>query len=144
MIKDILAFVFFGLFSLAAHAGPAEDARAHFEAIAAGQLDALMAQYAPEATFQWVGGPLDGAYSGVERIREVWSKFVKNGPYSVSVAKLEESANDKGATVTANVQFSGKTAVKVRYVLVFRGGKVVNAVWQVDPRLSFDSGYKPY
>jgi len=143
-MRHTLPLVFFGVFSLTAHAGPADDARAHFEAIGAGQVETLMAHYAPEATFQWVGGPLDGAYRGVEPIREVWSKFVKNGPYAVRVAQVEESANDKGAPVTANVEFSGKNTVKVRYVLVFRGGKVVNEVWQIDPRLSFDSGYKPY
>jgi len=122
-------------------AGPAEDAaRAHFNAIGAGQVDAIMGQYASDATFQWVGGPLDGAYAGADKIKEVWAKFAKNGPYEVSLGKIEESANDKGATVTANVQFQGKAAIKVRYVLVYRGGKLVNEVWQIDPKVSL-SGY---
>lgn len=117
-------------------AGPADDARAHFSAVGAGQVDAIMSQYAPEASFQWVGGPLNGAYAGSEHIREVWTKFGKNGPYEVSVGRLEESANDKGATVTANVEFKGKAAIKVRYVLVYRDGKLVNEVWQIDPKLA--------
>ncbi|MEO1766604.1 nuclear transport factor 2 family protein [Thiobacter aerophilum] len=137
MHKTLLLFAVFAAFSLPAHAGPAEEAaRAHFDAIGAGQVDLIMAQYAPQAAFQWVGGPLDGAYGGAEAIREVWSRFAKNAPYTVTVARLEESANDKGATVTANVQFQGKSTVKVRYVLVYRDGKLVNEVWQVDPKLA--------
>ena len=122
-------------------AGPAEDnARAHFKAIGAGQVDAIMDQYASDATLQWVGGPLNGGYAGAEKIKEVWAKFSKNGPFDVSLAKIEESANDKGATVTANVRFQAKADIKVRYVLVYRDGKLVNEIWQIDPKLSM-SGY---
>lgn len=140
MHKITLPFVLFAAFSLTAEAGPAEDARAHFDAIGAGQVDAIMGQYAPHATFQWLGGPLDGAYVGADPIRDVWSRFTRNAPYTVTVARLEESANDRGATITANVQFQGKTTVKVRYVLVYRDGKLVNEVWQVDPQLAI-GGY---
>lgn len=123
--------------SAAAFAGPAEDADAHFKAIAAGNAEQIMQAYADGATFQWVGGPLDGAYTGGEAIRQVWAKFAKaNGPMEAKVAKLEESANPKGATVTANVEFKGKSTVKVRYVLVYRGGKLVAEVWQIDPKLA--------
>lgn len=122
-------------------AGPAEDAaRAHFKAIGAGQVDTIMGQYASDATFQWVGGPLNGAYTGADKIKEVWGKFTKSGPFEVSVSKVEESANDKGATVTANVRFQAKADIKVRYVLVYRDGKLVNEIWQIDPKLSM-SGY---
>lgn len=139
-IRTITGAAVLATLSSLAHAGPADDAKAHFSAIGAGQLDAVMSQYAPDASFQWVGGPLNGAYAGVEKIKEVWTKFGKNGPFEVSVAKLEESANDKGATVTANVEFKGKAAIKVRYVLVYRDGKLVNEVWQIDPKLSL-AGY---
>jgi ketosteroid isomerase-like protein len=122
-------------------AGPVEEAaRKHFEAIGTGQVEAIMAQYADEAVLVWVGGPLDGVYVGAARLREVWSRFSRNAPLTVSVARLEESANDKGATVTANVQFQGKNTIKVRYVLVYRDGKLVNEVWQIDPKLVM-SGY---
>lgn len=108
--------------------------------LGAGQVDAIMGQYAPDATFQWVGGPLNGGYAGAEKIKEVWAKFTKNGPFDVSLGKIEESVNDKGATVSANVRFEGKSAILVRYVLVYRDGKLVNEVWQSDPKLSM-SGY---
>ena len=95
-----------------------------------------MQGYADSATFQWVGGPLDGAYTGSDKIKEVWSKFAKgNAPLEVMSSKVEESANPKGATVTANVEFKGKNIIKVRYVLVYREGKLVNEVWQIDPKL---------
>jgi ketosteroid isomerase-like protein len=142
----MIARTLFGAALLAAvaspvFAGPAEDnARAHFAAIGAGQVDAIMSQYAPDASFQWIGGPLNGAYAGADKIKEVWAKFTKNGPFYVSLAKVEESANDKGAIVTANVRFEGKSDIKVRYSLVYRDGKLVNEVWTIDSKLSM-SGY---
>lgn len=124
------------LFSLSsiAYAGAADDATAHFKAIGAGNVDQIMQGYADNATFQWVGGPLDGAYTGTEKIKEVWTKFTKGAPFEVNATKIEESAHDKGTTVTANVTFKGKAAINVRYVLVYRGGKLVNEVWQIAPK----------
>jgi hypothetical protein len=40
--------------------------------------------------------------------------------------------------VTANVQFEGKAPIKVRYVLLYRDGKLANEVWQIDPNLTVD------
>jgi len=46
-------------------AGDAADkAKAHFEAIAAGDVGKITANYADNAVFQWVGGPLDGVVFG--------------------------------------------------------------------------------
>jgi hypothetical protein len=125
----------------AALAGPHSDkAEGHFRAIAAGDLEHLAGEYSPDATLQWVGGPLDGVYSGKTRLHEVWSKFtMSQGELGRRVTLLQENANTKGATVTANVEFQGKTAIKVRYALTYRDGKIVNEVWQIDPNLS--SGY---
>jgi hypothetical protein len=122
-------------------AAPLDDASAHFKTIAAGNVDQIMMHYADNPTMQWVGGKLDGAYAGKDKIREVWAKFSKNfAPLEVSVSKLEESTNPNGATVTANVEFKGKTAIKVRYALVYREGKLVDEVWQIDPKL-MTAGY---
>ena len=138
--KSIKTLVLLSL-SGAAFAGPADDATSHFKAIGSGNVEQIMEQYADSAAFQWLGGPLDGAYAGSDKIREVWGKFSKNGPFEVTVTKTEESANDKGATVTANVEFKGKNTIKVRYVLVYRGGKLVNEIWQIDPKLAMGSSY---
>lgn len=127
--------------STAGFAAPADDAQRHFQAIAAGKVDDIMAAYSEKANFEWVGGPLNGTYAGKDAIRGVWTKFAKaNAPLDVKVAKLEQSANPAGATVTANVEFKGKNTIKVRYVLHYRDGKLTNEVWQIDPKLTV-AGY---
>jgi hypothetical protein len=135
IIRTLCAATLLSISTLAS-AAPMDDANAHFKAIAAGNVDQVMLGYGNNATLQWVGGPLDGAYVGNDNIRAIWGKFAKaNAPLGVSVSKLEESANPNGATITANVEFKGKATIKVRYVLVYREGKLVNEVWQVDPKL---------
>ena len=120
-----------------AMAAPVDDAKTHFQAIGSGDLAVVMRGYADQAQFNWVGGPLDGTYMSADAIRGVWEKFTKSqGPLKVSVDKLEESANAKGSTISANVQFEGKAPIKVRYVLTFREGKIVSETWQIDPKLS--------
>ena len=39
------------------------------------------------------------------------------------------------------VEFKGKNTIKVRYVLVYRGGKLVNETWQIDPKLAMGASY---
>lgn len=119
-------------------AGPAADAaKLHFQTIGSGDTILLARGYADNAQLHWIGGPLDGTYTGLDSIRGVWEKFTKaQGPLKVSVDKLEESANPKGTTVTANVQFEGKQPIKVRYVLTYRDGKLVAEIWQIDPKLT--------
>ena len=126
----------------AAIAGPADDARTHFQAIGSGDIPVVMRGYADNAQFNWVGGPLDGSYGSPAAIQGVWEKFTKSaGPLKVSVDKLEESVNPKGSTVSANVQFEGKAPIKVRYVLTFREGKIVSETWQIDPKLAVAAAY---
>lgn len=121
----------------AALAGPAADkAQAHIDAIAKGDVAAITAPYDNASTLQWVGGPLDGAYTGPGKIKDVWAKFTKaQGPLKASVTNVMESANPKGATVISNVTFQGQSPIKVRYVMTFREGRLVNEVWQIDPNL---------
>lgn len=120
----------------AAHAAPTDDARSHFQAIASGDVAAVMQSYANGAQFLWVGGPLDGTYGTPQAIKEVWSKFTASqGPLKLTVGAIEQAANPKGATVSANVMFEGKAPIKVRYILTFRNDKIVNEVWQIDPKL---------
>ncbi len=35
----------------------------------------------------------------------------------------------------AKVMFQGQSAIKVRYVLTYRDGKIVDEIWQIDPKL---------
>jgi hypothetical protein len=117
-----------------------DKAEAHFRAIATGDLPQLASEYSPDAVLQWVGGPLDGVYSGDAKLQEVWNKFTKaQGELGRRVTVLQENINPKGATVTANVEFQGKSTIKVRYVLTYRDNRIVNEIWQIDPNLT--SGY---
>ena len=51
--------------------GPA--IRAHFNNIVSGKVDALKASYSDKAVLDWVGGPLDGVYTGANSIGGVWT-----------------------------------------------------------------------
>ncbi len=136
MRKSVLLAVPLGPAALSgpALAGPAtKRAQAHFAAIAKGDVAAVTAMTAPNATLHWVGGPLDGTYAGADAQKPVWTKFATaQGEQKTTVSNLNEAADPKGATVTANVVFAGKNAVKVRYVLLYTDGKLVDEVWQVD------------
>lgn len=124
-------------FTVTAQAGPASDqADTHFRAIGSGDLQVLLRGYQDGAQLQWVGGPLDGSYAGKDAIRGVWEKFTgSQGPLAVAIENVQESANPKGATVTANLLFNGKAPIKVRHALVIRDNLVVSETWQVDPKL---------
>ncbi len=120
-----------------AMAAPAEDAKTHFQAIGSGDLAVVVRGYADNAQVNWVGGPLDGAYTSPAAIQGGWEPFTKSaGPQMVSVDRLEESANPKGSTVSANVQFEGEAPIRVRYVLTSREGKIVSETWQIDSKLT--------
>ena len=123
----------------AALAGPTEDlARSRIDAIAGGDLAAVTSAYAPAATLHWVGGPLDSSYSQPDKIKGVWSKFfAAQGGQKATIAAMTEATNPKGGTVTADVTFAGKNTVKVRYVLLYRDGKLVDEIWQVNPAASY-------
>lgn len=137
MFKKIFVASTLAFTALSALAAPAaSEAQTHFQAIAVGDVAAVMHGYADAAHFVWVGGPLDGTYTGVDAIRPVWEKFIKSqGTMKVAVDKVEESSNPKGSSVTANVTFQGKQPIKVRYVLTYRDNKIVSETWQIDPKL---------
>ncbi len=133
---------FLVMMSGAVFAGPADDARQHFDAIGEGKLEQLAEAYTADSRLYWIGGPLDGVYTGTEAIGTVWQKFTQSqGALKVTVDKLEEAANPKGATVTANVQFEGKQKIKVRYVLTYRAGKLLAETWQIAPDLNIGAPY---
>ena len=119
----------------AALAGPTADkAKAHFAAIADADVAKITADYGDAAVFQWVGGALDGVYADPAAIKSVWGKFTTaQGKLEAEVKNIEEAVNPKGGTVTADVVFKGKAPIPVRYVLVYRDGKIVNEVWRINP-----------
>ncbi|ORE86535.1 nuclear transport factor 2 family protein [Aurantimonas sp. 22II-16-19i] len=121
----------------AALAGPTGDlAKAHIDAIAKGDTAAVTATYAPSATLHWVGGPLDGTYTG-SAIAATWGKFAKaQTGLKATVLDMRESMNPKGGTVVADVVFANDKKIPVRYVMVFRDGKLTDEIWQIDPALA--------
>jgi hypothetical protein len=112
--------------------GPEALARVHWTDIAQDNLSATMSQYAPSATLDWIGGPLNGTYKGDQAIKGVWDKFFgAQGMMSTQVSGLKESNSYGRATVTATVVFKGKATVTVQYTLVYEKGQIVSEVWKV-------------
>ena len=122
----------------AVSAAPGDDAQRHLSAIAGNDVEALMSGYAEGATMQWVGGPLDGVYTGHEQLKALWTRFAKaQGKLELALGSVEENANPKGATVNAQARYRGASQTKVRHVIVYRDGKIVAEVWQIDPAMAF-------
>ena len=108
-------------------------AEAYFNAISWGNADTITSFYADDAEFHWVGGPLAGVYKGKDKIRGVWDRFTKAaGDINHEVMQLSESANGKTSTVTASVTFRGEGEVPVKFIMVYKDGKIASEVWQVD------------
>jgi hypothetical protein len=134
-----VAFATLALAASPAYAGPGEDlAKARIASLGQGDVSAIVGAYAPNATLHWVGGPLDGTYATPDKLKEVWTKFAgAQGDQKTTIAAISEAANPKGTTVTADVVFAGKNTVKVRYVLLYRDGKLADEIWQVNPNASY-------
>lgn len=121
-------------------AGPLDEAKAqaHLNAVAAGNLEALMADYPEDAYMDWVGGPLDGRYRGKAAIREVWQKFIalnEGKPRPAKFSKLQSHTNPKGTSVVASAEYGGAKPVKAWHVLVYRDGSLDTELWQIAPAL---------
>jgi ketosteroid isomerase-like protein len=124
-------------------AGPLDEAkaRAHLDAVAAGDLESLKRDYAEDAYMEWVGGPLDGRYRGKAEIRAVWQKFIAANagkPRPAHFGKLTAFANPRGATLEAKADYGGAVPVKVWHALTYRDGDLTTEVWQIAPTLQID------
>ena len=128
----------------ASHAGPLDEAflRRHLEAIAKGTLEPVAQAYAHDAVLDWVGGGLEGRYSGRESIRAVWARYLANqAPVRIHLEAIESHTNDKGATVIASVLYAGRqSSVKVRQAMSLRDGKINTEIWQIAPGLAIPQG----
>jgi hypothetical protein len=139
----LLAFALLPVCGSQAVAGPVDEAKAkaHLDAVAAGDLEALMRDYADDAYMEWVGGPLDGRYRGKAEIRAVWQKFiaVNDGqPRPATSGKLKAFANPRGTSVEAGAGYGGKLPMKVWHALTYREGDLTTEVWQIAPALQID------
>jgi hypothetical protein len=133
----LLATVLGGSASSAALANTGDAAafvRAHIERIAAADPGPLASDYLPDAFLWWVGGPLNGAYSG-GTIEATWKKFAAQGKFDADVESLSEAANPAGATFVADVTYKGeKATLRVREVFLVRGDKLEDEIWQIAPK----------
>lgn len=130
-------------FGHAALAGPLDEAkaRAHLDAVAAGNLDALMRDYADDAYMDWVGGPLEGRYHGKAAIKAVWQKWIaanKGNPRPVTFGKLTAFSNPKGTSLESSAEYGGALPVKVWHALVYRDGELDTEIWQIAPALQIE------
>jgi hypothetical protein len=116
-------------------------AKAHLDAVAAGNLPVLMQDYAKDAYMEWVGGPLDGRYRGKKAIEAVWKKFIAaNGgaPREVKMSTPEAYTASNGASIEAEAEYGGKSPVKVWHVLTYREGRLTTELWQVSPSIHLE------
>ena len=142
-MKRILMIVTCSLlfdFTQTALAGPLDEAKAkaHLQAVADGNMDAVMRDYPDDAYMDWVGGPLDGRYRGKAAIGEVWKKFIANNggkPRPAKFGKSEVFANPNGATVATQAEYGGERPVKVWHVLTYRDASLVTEIWQIAPAI---------
>lgn len=121
-------------------AGPLDEAKAkaHLEAVAAGDVDALMRDYADTADLDWIGGPLDGHYHGKAAIGEVWRKFMAANagkPRPARLGKLSSFANPAGTSLEVSAEYGGVTPVKVWHVQVYRDAVLTHEIWQIAPAI---------
>jgi hypothetical protein len=127
------------LLSASAVAGPLDEAkvRDRLDAIATGNVEALMRDYDGSAVMQWIGGKFDGAYRGTTELRKLWQEFEQSqGAMKLSFGEVESYANPKGVTVLARARYVGKLDVRVQHAFVYRDDKLVMEIWQIDPRIT--------
>jgi hypothetical protein len=131
--------IWFGVVATA-FAGPLDEAKAkaHWEAVAAGDHETLMRDYADDAYLDWVGGPLDGRYRGKAAIGEVWKKFIAlnaGKPRPARFGKIVSNGNPGGTSIEVSAEYGGEKPVNVWHVQTYRDGLLVTEIWQISPNL---------
>jgi len=135
----VVSSLLFG-FIQTAQAGPVDEAKAkaHLQAIAAGDLDALMRDYMADAYMDWVGGPLDGRYRGKAAIGEVWKRFIAANhgkPRPAKLGELKSYSNPKGTAYEVAAEYGGEKPVKAWHALIYRDGELATEIWQIAPAI---------
>ncbi len=95
----------------------------HWNNIAIENSTTVMDQYASNATLYWIGGPLNGTYSGTAQINSTWNKFFGLWSAVWFYAESPPTVNVSGntASVKADVQFivqSSSNSSQFKYINV--------------------------
>lgn len=79
----------------------------HWNNIAIENNTTVMQQYASNATLHWVGGPLNGTYSGISQINTTWNRFFSlwSAVWFYSEAPPVVTVTGNTANVSADIQF---------------------------------------
>ncbi|MDG7037011.1 MAG: hypothetical protein JRN32_02850 [Nitrososphaerota archaeon] len=80
---------------------------AHWNNIAIENTSLITQEYAPNAALTWIGGPLQGNYTGIEQINSTWTRFTNLYEYVVWYAEQPPSISLSGtsATISSQLQF---------------------------------------
>lgn len=106
----------------------------HWNNIAIENNTTVMEQYDSNATLHWIGGPLNGTYSGISQINSTWNRFfgLWSAVWFYSEAPPAITVSDNIANVSADVQFVVQDAANQS---VF---KYINVSYNI---LYYDTGF---
>ena len=99
----------------------ADDAKLHFQAIGSRHRPAC-AWLRRQRQLHWIGGPLDGTYTGAANISGVWEKFTKaQGPLKVSADKLDRPTPRRDGRTCSSASSRSRCVT-----LTYREGKLAS------------------
>ena len=90
----------------------------HWNYISDRDISSLMSQYTTNATLDWIGGPLNGTYSGTSSIEGVWQKFFSDWSSIWFLSQGQPSVTVTGnvSSVSAKIQFTASPAASPQQV----------------------------
>lgn len=115
----------------------------HWNNIAIENNTTVMSQYDSNATLHWIGGPLNGNYSGISQINTTWNKFfgLWSAVWFYAEAPPMVTVNSNTANVIANVQFVVQDATNHS---VFKFINVTYNLWYYNSGFSSSTGMPTY
>lgn len=84
-----------------------KDALQHWDYVSMENLSLVSPQYLPNATLDWIGGPLSGTYTGISEINSTWTKFFNawSAVWFYTISPPTVTVNGNLSTVTSMNQF---------------------------------------
>ena len=101
----------------------------HWDNIARQSLSTTISYYSNTSKLYWIGGPLNGTYSGIKPIEDVWTKFFEAQEVVWFMAnQTNVIVNSPSATIDSQVSwlvssnttdYTGYTMIKTDYTIVY-------------------------